>query len=73
MRAQPVTWPVLSGALPPLDEFHNDRPETGLGQRGTLDCGTTTLLAPPDDAGLPGPPEPGGTGKTMLAAGIAHA
>lgn len=72
MRAQPVTWPVLSGALPPLAEFHSDRPETGLGQRGTLDCGMTTLLAPPDDASLPGPPEPSGTGKTMLAAGIAH-
>ena len=71
MRAQPVTWPVLSGAIPPLGDF-SPRPETGLGQSGTLEPGTTTVLTSPDEPDPGGHPL-GGTGKTLLAASAARA
>jgi hypothetical protein len=59
---------VLSGAVPPLAEFFHDRPETGSGTvlAERLRPGETVLLVP----ALPGT---GGTGKTQLAVGFAHA
>jgi hypothetical protein len=57
---------VLSGAVPPLAGFFHGRPETGFGLAERLRPGETVLLVP----ALPGT---GGTGKTQLAVGFAHA
>jgi tetratricopeptide (TPR) repeat protein len=59
--------------MPPLASFFYPRPETGFGLADTLRPGETTVLAPAvrdrDSTGLS---EPGGTGKTQLAAAFAH-
>lgn len=70
-RAGPVAWPVLSGLIPPLADSYTPRSETGLSLAGSLSPGETAVLVTADDAaralgGL------GGTGKTQLAAAIAH-
>src|ERR1700722_895099 len=65
MGAQPAA-PVLAGSVPPLAPFYHARQETGFGLADGLRPGETTLLVP----ALPGT---GGTGKTQLAVGVAHA
>ena len=70
-HAGQVAWPVLSGLIPPLADSYTQRAETGLSLAGSLNPGETTVLVSSDEAaralgGL------GGTGKTQLAAGVAH-
>jgi Tetratricopeptide repeat len=69
VRVQSVTWPVLSGQVPPLTDSAVSRQETGLSLAVSLPPGQTTVLVPRDTgrclAGL------GGTGKTQLAAALA--
>lgn len=61
------------GTLPPLAAAFNPRPETGLGLAGSLVPGELTVLSPAPDEGNPDPLAPmGGTGKTQLAAALAH-
>jgi tetratricopeptide (TPR) repeat protein len=77
-----VEWPLRCGPVPPLADCHSPRPETGLGRIGKLDPGDTLVLVPrPDTApsGIaPSSGRPaylaasGGTGKTQLAAALAH-
>ncbi len=73
---QLADWPQRYGPVPPLADCHNPRPETGLGLIGKLDPGDTLILAPEQAlAGLPDPPQlaqPGGSGKTQLAAALTH-
>jgi tetratricopeptide (TPR) repeat protein len=70
-RPEGVTWPLLSGMIPPLAEAYVPRQETGLGLAASMVAGQTGVLIPTDDAvgkslgGL-------GTGKTQLATAIAH-
>ncbi|MGP7998028.1 MAG: tetratricopeptide repeat protein [Streptosporangiaceae bacterium] len=67
-----VEWPLRCGPVPPLADGHSPRPETGLGLVGKLAPGDTLVLTP---AGAPGSaqfPEFGGSGKTQLAAVLAH-
>jgi tetratricopeptide (TPR) repeat protein len=66
MGAQRAVAPVLSGSVPPLAEFFHARQETGFGLADGLRPGETTLL-------IPAVPGAGGTGKTQLAVGFAHA
>lgn len=65
-------WPVRSGAVPPLANCFNPRPETGTGPASTLANGETAVLARPDSADGQLTAELGGTGKTQLAAAFAH-
>jgi tetratricopeptide (TPR) repeat protein len=71
-RLENVTWPLLSGPIPPLADAYVPRQETGLGLAASMVAGETGVLVPPDDdvgkslGGL------GGTGKTQLATAIAH-
>jgi tetratricopeptide (TPR) repeat protein len=68
-----AVWPVRLGVVPPLAGAFNPRPETGLGLAGSLSPGEVTVLNPGQDAGSPDPlAEMGGTGKTQLAAALAH-
>jgi tetratricopeptide (TPR) repeat protein len=66
MGAQRAGVPVLSGAVPPLASYFHARPESGFGLADGLRPGETTLL-------VPAQPGEGGTGKTQLAVGFAHA
>jgi tetratricopeptide (TPR) repeat protein len=66
-----VTWPVLSGLIPPLTDFYTPRTESGLALADSLDAGQTAVLVTADDAARDLGPL-GGTGKTQLAAAIAH-
>jgi hypothetical protein len=59
-----VSWPVRSGAVPPLADCFISRPETGFDAARGLARGATVMMTQP--AG------PGGTGKTQLAAALAH-
>ena len=74
MGARRDAAPVLTGAVPPLADYFYPRPETGLGLAGMLRPGETTVLVPARD-GAPdsGASAQGGTGKTQLAVGFAHA
>jgi len=68
-----AVWPVRLGVVPPLAGSFSPRPETGLGLAGSLVPGETTILCPAADGGTPDPLAPtGGTGKTQLAAALAH-
>ncbi len=72
MASPLVEWPLRYGPVPPLTDGHDPRPETGLGRVGRLDPGDTVILSP---AAQPGPPHRavlGGSGKTQLAAALAH-
>jgi tetratricopeptide (TPR) repeat protein len=74
MGARRAAAPVLSGSLPPLADFFYPRPETGLGLADALRPGETTVLVPaPGVETAGGAGAPGGTGKTQLAVGFAHA
>ena len=66
MGAQRAGAPVLTGSVPPLAPFYHARQETGFGLADSLRPGETTLLVP----ALLGT---GGTGKTQIAVGFAHA
>jgi tetratricopeptide (TPR) repeat protein len=66
MGAQRAGAPILTGSVPPLAPFYHVRPETGFGLADGLRPGETVLLVP----ALLGA---GGTGKTQLAVGFAHA
>jgi tetratricopeptide (TPR) repeat protein len=66
MGAQRAGAPVLIGTVPPLAPFYHARPETGFDLASALRPGETILL-------VPAPPGTGGTGKTQLAVGFAHA
>ena len=66
MGAQRAGAPVLTGSVPPLAPFYHARSETGFDLVNVLRPGETMLLV----SALPGT---GGTGKTQLAVGFAHA
>ena len=66
MGAQRSGAPVLTGSVPPLAPFYHARQETGFELASALRPGETILLVP----ALLGT---GGTGKTQLAVGFAHA
>src|SRR5580693_6149203 len=66
MGAQRAGAPVVTGSVPPLAPYYHVRQETGFGLADGLRPGDTTLLVP----ALLGT---GGTGKTQLALGFAHA
>jgi tetratricopeptide (TPR) repeat protein len=66
MGAQRAGAPVLTGSVPPLAPFYHARQETGFELASGLRPGETVLLVP----ALLGA---GGTGKTQLAVGFAHA
>jgi tetratricopeptide (TPR) repeat protein len=68
-RSQPVTWPVLSGQLPPLTDSSVTRQETGVSLTAGLPPGQTTVFVPGDELAGRGL---GGTGKTQLAAAMAR-
>lgn len=72
VSAQQVTWPVRSGLIPPLAECHIPRPETGHGLASNLAPGDVAVLVP-GEAGRVKAANQGGTGKTQLAVGLAHA
>jgi tetratricopeptide (TPR) repeat protein len=73
-QAQPrqVEWPVLSGLIVPPTESYVPRQEIGLGAATSLAPGETTVLGPPDDPGGGILRGLGGTGKTEVAAALAH-
>jgi tetratricopeptide (TPR) repeat protein len=66
-----VTWPVLSGLMPPLADSYTPRTESGPDPADSLHPGETVVLVTAGGAAraLGGM---GGTGKTQLAAAIAH-
>ena len=66
-----VAWPVLSGLMPPLADSYTPRTESGPDPADNLHPGETVVLVTAGDAtrALGGM---GGTGKTQLAAAIAH-
>src|SRR6185437_13774261 len=66
-----VRWPVLSGLMPPLADSYTPRTESGPDPADDLHPGETVVLVTADHAAraLGGM---GGTGKTQLAAAIAH-
>jgi tetratricopeptide (TPR) repeat protein len=76
MSTQRAAAPVLSGILPPLADFYFVRAETGFGLADGLRPGETVVLAA--SAAAPASAasaarQAGGTGKTQLALGFAHA
>src|SRR5262245_42101515 len=66
-----VAWPGLSGLMPPLADSYTPRTESGPDPADNLHPGETVVLVTAGDAtrALGGM---GGTGKTQLAAAIAH-
>src|SRR5215831_1321313 len=66
-----VAWPVLSGLMPPLADSYTPRAESGPDPADDLHPGETVVLVTAGGAtrALGGM---GGTGKTQLAAAIAH-
>src|SRR5215471_8860753 len=66
-----VTWPVLSGLVPPPADSHTPRTESGLALADSLRPGETVVLVTADDAAR-ALGAMGGTGKTQLAAAIAR-
>jgi tetratricopeptide (TPR) repeat protein len=71
-RSGDVTWPLLSGMIPPLADAYIPRQESGLGLAASMVAGQTGVLVPTDDAAGKSLGGLGGTGKTQLAAAIAH-
>jgi tetratricopeptide (TPR) repeat protein len=64
-------WPVASGLMPPLADAYIPRTESGLALADGLNPGETVVLVTADEAAL-ALDAMGGTGKTQLAAAIAH-
>jgi tetratricopeptide (TPR) repeat protein len=76
MGAQRAAVAVLSGTVPPLAASFYARQESGLGLADAPRPGETIVLVPAhEDAGgdAAASGAPGGTGKTQLAVGFAHA
>lgn len=77
MGAERAVAPILSGSVPPLATAYQPRQETGFGLADQLRPGETCLLVPaaPGDpgGGMTAAGATGGTGKTQLAVGFAHA
>ena len=71
-RSGHVTWPLLSGPIPPLADAYVPRQETGLSLAASMMAGEVGVLAPTDDSAGKSLGWLGGTGKTQLAAAIAH-
>jgi hypothetical protein len=69
--SRPAGGPVVSGQIPPLATSYSLRQETGL-DPASLPPGRTTVLLPPDDGAARSLKGLGGTGKTHLAAAVAH-
>jgi tetratricopeptide (TPR) repeat protein len=71
--ATQVTWPVRSGAQPPLADAFSTRPETVPGLSAALRPGATAVLtsAPAGDGARAGA-RPGPAGKTQLAVAAAE-
>ena len=68
-----MPWPLRLGVVPPLAGPFSPRPETGLGLASSLSPGEVTVLNPAPDPENPDPlAAMGGTGKTQLAAALAH-
>ena len=67
----PVAWPVFSGLMPPLADSYVPRTESGLTLADGLHPGETVVLVTADEAAR-ALDAMGGTGKTQLAAAIAH-
>jgi tetratricopeptide (TPR) repeat protein len=72
VRTGRVTWPLLSGLIPPLADSYVPRQETGLGLATSMAPGETGVLVPGEDAAGRSLGVMGGTGKTQLAAAVAH-
>src|SRR5215831_2815630 len=72
MAPEKLAWPLLSGVIPPLVDAYIPRQETGLGLAASMVAGETGVLVPDDDAAGKSLGDLGGTGKTHLAAAIAH-
>jgi len=73
-RSRSVSWPVRSGAVPPLAEVFISRPETGFDAARGLGRGATVVMTQPtvpDHAGRQPQAGLGGTGKTQLAVALA--
>lgn len=68
-----VTWPIVSGAVPPLAVGHIDRPESGLRLADIQVPGETVILADGADGLIGALGGLGGTGKTQLAVAAALA
>jgi tetratricopeptide (TPR) repeat protein len=68
----PPEWPLLCGLVPPLTDSFVPRQETGLTSLDSLLRGETVVLVPGGDAANSSLGVLGGTGKTGLAAAIAH-
>lgn len=69
--ATQVTWPVRSGAVPPLADGFSPRPETVPSLTEALAPGATAVIAPAAASGGTGA-RPGPTGKTQLAVAAAE-
>jgi tetratricopeptide (TPR) repeat protein len=70
-QSGPVTWPVLSGLVPSLAEAYIPRTESVLALADRLEPGETAVLVTSDDIARE-LGAVGGTGKTQLAAAMAH-
>ena len=73
-RSRSVSWPVRSGAVPPLAEVFISRPETGFDAARGLGRGATVVMTQPtvpDHTGRQPQAGLGGTGKTQLAVALA--
>jgi Tetratricopeptide repeat len=65
-------WPVRCGPVPPLARSFSPRPETGLGAVAGLSAHSMIMLTNPAAASSQPLAALGGTGKTQLAAEVAH-
>ncbi|HEY2575453.1 MAG TPA: tetratricopeptide repeat protein [Streptosporangiaceae bacterium] len=72
--AAQVTWPVRSGAVPPLADVFSARSETVPNLNAALGPGATVVLAPgpAHGGGARAKGHPGPTGKTQLAVAAAE-
>ena len=70
-RRPGVTWPVLSGPVPPLAECFAARPDTVPGLETVLVPGAAVALVPGQEAAGRGRDWPGACGKTQLASHLA--
>lgn len=67
-----VTWPVRSGAVPPLADAFSVRPETAPGIANAIAAGVPVVLVPSGQAPERTGHRPGSCGKTQLAAYFAE-
>jgi quinol monooxygenase YgiN len=68
-----MSWPILSGPVPPLAGFFIPRQETGFARLGRRHAaGEPTVLLGAEETGVYVLTGPGGAGKTQLAVAFAH-